>query len=242
MSKLLSIIIPVFNEERTIKLLLHKINLIEINKEIIVVNDGSKDKSNEILIKNSNLYNKLISYPLNMGKGYACSEGIKSSNGNIIIIQDADLEYDPKDIYKMFLLMNDNLAVYGSRVLPGGERIIPNGFRPLMSKLANYILTKISNILNGQKLTDAHTCYKMIDSKILKQLELKEKGFGFCPEVTSKISKLGVQIKEIPINYYSRGYDEGKKITIRHAFEAVYVLLKYNYPYKSFIKNLKKNK
>ena len=229
----LSIIIPLYNEEKTIISILEKINKVRISKEIIVINDGSSDNSLKILYQKRLLYDVLISYKENKGKGYACIMGIKKSKGEYIIIQDADLEYNPENYINLLKHINkDTLAVYGSRALTGGTIIIPNGIRPFFSKLANFLLTKLSNVLNGQNLTDAHTCYKLVNSQILKNIDLKEKGFSLCPEITAKLSKKGIVIKEIPIDYFGRGYSEGKKIRAIHAFEAIIALIRYNFPYK----------
>lgn len=233
----LSIIVPVFNEEKTIKEILKRINNIRINKEIIVIDDGSNDNSKLIISKNKDLYNLFISNKRNMGKGHACKIGIKHAQGNLVIIQDADLEYNPNDYQILLKKFEENRnidVVYGSRVLEGGINIKPPGIRHFFSQFANLILTKISNILNGQNLTDAHTCYKMFNAKVIKELDLKENGFAFCPEVTAKLSKKGIRIHEVPIDYYGRNYNEGKKIKTVHAIEALYALIKYNFPFKRF--------
>ena len=237
----LSVIIPVYNEENTILKILNKINRIEINKEIIIVSDGSTDKTNLILKKNQGHYDKLICLDKNMGKGFACRQGITLAKGKYLIIQDADLEYNPENYYDLLDKLNDNqLVVYGSRVLKGSNNIAPPGLRPYFSKLANFILTKLSNLLNNQNLTDAHTCYKIFETKLIQSIDLRENGFGFCPEITAKISKLGIKIQETNIDYFGRNYDQGKKIRLIHAFEAFYVLLKYNFPYKNKLNKFEK--
>lgn len=230
---LVSIIIPVFNETRTILPILKKINNIRgIKKEIIIIDDGSTDDTKLIIRKKcSKLYSKLISYKKNRGKGYACRQGLKKASGNIIIIQDADLEYDPKDYPKLVkpIIKKKTKVVYGSRVLKGGKRIRPNSFDVFIRLLANHLLTFLSNILNNQNLTDAHTCYKVFDKSLLKKIKLKEDGFNFCPEITAKFSKAREKIYEVPINYYGRTHAEGKKITFIDGFRAIYAILRYNF-------------
>lgn len=230
----LSVIIPVYNEEKSILTLLKKVKKIDISKEIIVIDDGSTDKTNKILKDNHTIYDKLITLVDNKGKGYACRVGIQNANGDYIVIQDADLEYDPNNFFDMISVLNKNIkVVYGSRALKGGINTSPPGLRPYFSKLANYLLTKFSNLMSGQNLTDAHTCYKMFESNLIKKIKLKENGFNFCPEVNAKISKKNIKIKEVPINYYGRSYKDGKKIKLRHAFGAVYSIIKYNFPYRN---------
>ena len=229
---LVSIVIPVFNETKTILPILKKIKKIKnIKKEIILVDDGSTDNTKLIIKKKcSKLYSKLISYKKNRGKGYACRQGLKKAKGNIIIIQDADLEYDPKDYPKLVkpIIKKKTKIVYGSRVLKGGKRIRPKSFDVFIRLFANHFLTFLSNILNQQNLTDAHTCYKVFDKSLLKRIKLREDGFNFCPEITAKFSKAREKIYEVPINYYGRTHAEGKKITFIDGFRAIHAILKYN--------------
>jgi len=229
---ILSIIIPIYNEEKTIYEILCKINEIsEIQKEIIVIDDGSSDNTKNILkTKCQNLYTKEIFLEKNYGKGYACRKGIAESTGDIILIQDADLEYNPKDYKKLiFPIMEKKCeVVYGSRVLPGAKRVRPKKFIIQLSKIANHFLTALSNFLNKQNLTDAHTCYKAFDKKILKKINLVENGFNFCPEITAKVSKLKIKIFEVPIEYHGRSHKDGKKIKVIDGFKAVYAVIKYN--------------
>ena len=228
----ITIIIPLYNEEKTIIKLLKKIiNLKKINFEIIVVNDGSSDNSLD-LVKKFSKKNKivLISHKKNYGKGAAIKSARKFITGNIIIIQDADLEYNPKDYLKLIKPIKENKykVVYGSRVL-NRNRYSSVGFTSMFRVFGNHVLTLISNILNLQKLTDAHTCYKVFSYEVFKRIKLEENGFEFCPEITTKISKLRLKIKEVPISYTGRKYNEGKKIKSIDAIKALITLIKYNY-------------
>ena len=228
----LSIIIPCFNEVRTIEKIIEKIHLVQgINKEIILVDDFSNDGSRELIqTKLKNKIDTLILNEKNYGKGYSIIQAKKKITGDIVIIQDADLEYDPKDFKKLLIPLQKNYSkiVYGSRVL-GKKRYKLNNFTSLSRIFFNHILTILSNILNSQSLTDAHTCYKVFDAKIFKSINLKENRFGFCPEVTTKISKLNYKIKEVPISYNGREYSDGKKIGIFDGFDAIKCLIKYKY-------------
>ena len=229
---ILSVIIPIYNEQNTIYEILCKINEIsDINKEVIIVDDGSNDHTRKILKTIcKNLYTKGIFLEKNYGKGYACRQGILSASGNIVIIQDADLEYNPQDYKKLIqpILEKKSKVVYGSRVLPGAKRIRPKKLIIKLSKIANHFLTALSNLLNKQSLTDAHTCYKVFDREVLSKLNLIENGFNFCPEVTAKVSKLKIKIFEVPIDYNGRSHEEGKKIKIIDGFKAIYAIIKYN--------------
>ena len=228
---LVSIIIPIYNEEKIIKKLLKKVNSIKkIRKEIIVINDGSTDNTLKILKKDcKKMYTKIISYKKNIGKGYACRQGISKSKGDIIIIQDGDLEYNPKDYYKLLqpILQNKTNIVYGSRVLNGGKRVRPKTLSFKVRIFANNFLNFLSNILNNQNLTDAHTCYKVFKKKIIKKIKLRENGFNFCPELTTKFSKIDEKILEVPIDYFGRTVEEGKKIRFFDGIRAIYCLIKY---------------
>jgi dolichol-phosphate mannosyltransferase len=226
----LSIIIPVYNEKNTIEKILNKIHrLRDIKKEIIVVDDASNDGSINILKKNKNKITKLIYHKKNLGKGAAIKSAQKFVKGNIVVIQDADLEYDPMDYYKLLRFVNKGYkVVYGSRVL-GKNRYLLKNFSSISRIFFNHILTIISNILNNQKLTDAHTCYKMFTSDVFLRIRLKEKDFSFCPEITTKIGLRKIKIKEIPIKYNGRNYDDGKKIRLIDGIKAIITLFKYRF-------------
>ncbi|MDC0445805.1 glycosyltransferase family 2 protein [Candidatus Pelagibacter sp.] len=226
----ISVIIPAYNEENTIKEILKRIKRIKINKQIIVINDGSKDNTLNILTKNKKKYfDVLINLKKNKGKGNAIRIGLKKAKGEIIIIQDADLEYNPKDFYNLIkpIMKNKTNVVYGSRVLNKSKRLISNNFTNKLRILANYSLTLFSNLINNQNLTDAHTCYKVFRRSLVPKLSLKEDGFSFCPEITTKLSNLKEDIIEIPISYKGREYNEGKKIKFSDGIEAILVILKY---------------
>ena len=229
---MLSIIIPVFNEKNTIEKIIHKVNEIDfIKKEIVIVDDGSNDGTKDIIRNRiSTKVNKVIYHEINLGKGAAIRTGRKYITGNYTIIQDADLEYDPKD-YKKLLepFKNESVnVVYGSRVL-GKKRYYNNNFSSTVRVFFNHMLTILSNLLNNQNLSDAHTCYKVFRTNIFKSIELKENGFSFCPEVTTKLSKLEEKIVEVEINYTGRTYSEGKKIKFSDGIFAIITLFKYRF-------------
>ena len=227
----LTIIIPVYNEIKTIEKLIKKILKININKQLIIVDDGSSDGTELILQKYKNRIDKLITHKKNRGKGAAIKSGQKYVKGKYIGIQDADLEYDPRDLKKIVNEMDkkDLRVMYGSRVLKKNKFKNTQNFTHVIRIWGNVFLTKASNFFNRQKLTDAHTCYKVFDSKIFKKIQLKEKGFSFCPEITTKISMMNINIEEFPINYIGRTYEQGKKITAFDGIDALYVLAKYRY-------------
>ena len=230
---MITIIIPVYNEKKYIKTLLNKvIKLKGIKTQIIIVDDGSSDGSTEILKNefiNNKKINKIIFHKKNLGKGSAIKSAQRYIRGNYTIIQDADLEYEPRDIIKIYKFIKSKKyrVVYGSRVLNKNKYETTQNFTHLVRIWGNVFLTKISNIINNQNLTDAHTCYKMFDSKVFKKINLKEKGFAFCPEVTTKLSKKNYKIIEVPISYKGRTYDNGKKITLFDGLIALISLVKY---------------
>ena len=228
----LSIIIPCFNEIKTIEKIIDKIiNLKDLDKEIIVIDDCSTDGSRELL--KTNLISKidhLILNEKNYGKGFCIIQAKSKISGDIVIIQDADLEYDPNDYYELIkpIAMKKTNVVYGSRVL-GKKRYVGNSYISISRIFFNHILTILSNILNSQNLTDAHTCYKVVKREIFDNIDLEEFSFSFCPELTTKLSKLNEKIFEIPINYVGREYNEGKKIKLKDGLIAIKALIKYRF-------------
>ena len=233
---MLSIIIPAFNEENTIIHILDKVievNLINnLEKEIIIVDDFSSDNTANLVLEYSrqkpelilNLHKQLF----NQGKGAAIQQGIKLATGDYVVVQDADLEYDPEDFNLMLKPLMEGRAdvVYGSRFIGGNPRRVLFFWHTI----GNKFLTFLSNVFTNLNLTDMETCYKMFKGAIIKKIELKEKRFGFEPEVTSKISRLAdIKILEVGISYYGRTYSEGKKIGWKDGFRAIYCIIKYSF-------------
>lgn len=228
----ITVIIPVFNELKTVRAIIDKIlNLKDLDIQIILVDDFSTDGTRE-LIENelSKKVDKVLFHSSNKGKGSAIISAKKFIKGNIVIIQDGDLEYDPKDYYQLIkpILDNSYKIVYGSRVL-GKGRYRTNKFTSLFRIFCNHILTIISNFINSQNLTDAHTCYKVFKSEVFNEIILEENGFNFCPEITTKVSNLGIKIFEVPISYNGRTHKEGKKIKLIDGFEAILTIIKYKF-------------
>ena len=224
-----TIIIPVFNEKDYIDIVVKKIKkYISLTKQIIVIDDCSFDGTKKIIKKIKNI--EIIYHKKNLGKGAAIKSAIPYIKGDIVAIQDADLEYDPNDLNKLIKIMISKKyrIIYGSRVLYK-KRYKDAVFLSNFRVFGNHILTLISNFFNNQKLTDAHTCYKIFRKDIFKKLNLQENDFAFCPEVTTKISLLNEKIKEIPISYKGRSVEEGKKINFYDAIRALITILKYKY-------------
>ena len=229
---MLTIIIPVFNAINTIEKILNQIDQVDfIPKEIILVDDSSTDGTKSLIENHlANKVTKVIYHKNNKGKGSAIKSAQKFIKGDYVIIQDADLEYNPNDYYSLLKPIIDGKynVVYGSRVL-GKNRYKLKNFTSIFRIFANHLLTLFSNFINNQNLTDAHTCYKVFSSKIIKDINLQEDGFNFCPEVTTKIAKLNLKIMEVPIDYYGRTISEGKKMQFFEGFRAIYCLIKYKF-------------
>ncbi len=230
----LSIIVPAYNEENTIQIILKKINEVElingIEKELIVVNDSSKDDTEgQVKLFMSNYPNLSVNYQkheVNKGKGAAIHTGISVAKGDFVIVQDADLEYDPHEINILLKPIIDGFAdvVYGSRFI-GGK---PHRILFFWHTIGNKMLTFLSNWFNDLNLTDMETCYKLFRTDIVKNLKLNEKRFGFEPEVTAKVAKIPkIRIYEVGISYYGRTYAEGKKINWKDGFRAIYCIIRY---------------
>ena len=227
----LSIIMPVFNEEKTVQQILKKVMDVKIplEKEILCIDDGSTDSSSEKIKQFSNVK---YFYKDNGGKGSAVRLGLKKATGDIFIIQDADLEYDPEDYNNMLrpILRGDVPVVYGSRYLSEIGKLKENNHLTFKIHLfGNRLLSLITSILYGRRITDMETCYKMFTREVYDNLVLRADDFSIEPEITAKIIKKGNPIKEVSINYFSRDYQEGKKITWRDGVKALYSLIKWRF-------------
>ncbi|HEY5535214.1 MAG TPA: glycosyltransferase family 2 protein [Ignavibacteria bacterium] len=232
--KKLSIIVPAFNEEGTITIILSRIKQVLLvnnwEKEIIIVNDNSTDRTEveikEFITANPELRIKYLLHEINKGKGAALHTGISHASGEYLVIQDADTEYDPKEYNDLLKPVIEGFAdvVYGSRFIGSN----PHRILFFWHTIGNRFLTFLTNLFSNLNLTDMETCYKLFNTKIIQSLDLKEKRFGFEPEVTIKVSRVPkVRIYEVGISYYGRGYEEGKKIGWKDGFRAIYCIIKY---------------
>jgi glycosyltransferase involved in cell wall biosynthesis len=224
----ISIIIPCYNEIATINEIINKIvKTISYDYEIIVVDDYSTDGTREVLENqlNDKIFKVLLNEK-NFGKGYSLKKGISHATGEIIIIQDADMEYDPSEYPKLIEPIKNGYAdvVYGSRFVGSEEKAVLFFWH----RVGNFLLTTFSNMLTNLNLTDMEVCYKAFKSEIIKSIDLKEKRFGFEPEITAKIAKMNLNIYEVGIKYYGRSYKEGKKITWKDGFSAIRCIIYYN--------------
>ncbi|MFA5775988.1 MAG: glycosyltransferase family 2 protein [Patescibacteria group bacterium] len=223
----LSIVIPCYNEEKTLTKLVNLVEKVDgIDKEIVIVDDGSKDGSREILTKmaKEKPHLTIILNPKNHGKGATVREGYKHTTGDYVIVQDADLEYDPQDYKKLVAEVEKGAqVVYGSR-FAGDYEDMTN-----LHYFGNRLLTILTNLLYGTHLTDMETCYKLLPGDFVRSLNLKANRFDFEPEITSKILKSGMKIVEVPISYKGRSWKEGKKITWRDGVHAVKTLIKFRF-------------
>jgi glycosyltransferase involved in cell wall biosynthesis len=222
----LSIVIPVYNEERTIREVLARVARLPIpRKEIVVVDDCSRDRTPEILRELASAHELfVICKPKNEGKGAALRTGFHHVTGDVVVVQDADLEYDPRDILQLLppILQGETPVVYGSRFLHD----VPHD-KSWVHRCGNWALTAASNCFTGLHITDMETCYKAFRREVIQSIELRQDRFGFEPEITAKLARRGICIQEVPISYQARGYEEGKKIGMKDLFNALWCIVRY---------------
>ncbi|MBA4319639.1 MAG: glycosyl transferase [Flavobacterium sp.] len=224
--KKLSIIIPVYNEFLTLEKIINLINKTKllVEKEIIIVDDYSTDGSRQ-LVENLRDKYKIVLHNKNLGKGAAIKSGLEFASGDYVIIQDADLEYNPNDYNKLL----DVVSKTGDKVVFGSRNLMANQRSNNVYYYGGKFITAFANLLFGSKLTDINTCYKMFKTDLLMSLDIEQKRFSFCEEVTAKLLERGIKIKEVPINYYPRKFNEGKKIRYHDGIKAIFTLLKYKF-------------
>jgi glycosyltransferase involved in cell wall biosynthesis len=227
----LSVIIPVYNEKATIKRVLQVVNDVNIDKEVIVVDDGSNDGTRELLVGLSMDGTKKCFHSKNRGKGAAIRTGLEKVTGDIVIIQDADLEYDPREYHRLIrpILEGKAQVVYGSRLLglPPARMVRYHFYYPFAFGVR--LLNLLTRLLYGTRITDEATCYKVFKTEVIRNIQLKCERFEFCPEITAKVCKKGYKIHEVPISYMGRTFREGKKISWKDGIEAIYTLIKYRF-------------
>ena len=221
----LSVVIPVYNEEMTLRAIVGRVAVIPVPKEIILIDDCSTDGTREILKSLEQVSDLRVIYkPQNEGKGAALRTGFAAAQGDVVVVQDADLEYDPRDFPQLLkpILSGEADVVYGSRFL-GNSQQDPSW----LHRFGNGLLTRASNLFTGLRLTDMETCYKAFRRDMLTGIEIRQDRFGFEPEVTAKLARRGARVSEIPISYDGRGYEEGKKIGLKDALNAFYCIVRY---------------
>lgn len=226
-SCLLSVVIPVYNERNTIERVLEVVSAVPVNKEIIVIDDGSTDGTREVLRRYSGTHPqfRIVFHERNMGKGGAVRTGFAAAKGDAVVIQDADMEYNPMDYLPLLeaLRSNGSNVIFGSRFLTGKKVTAP------WHRFVNFFLTFLMNLFYGSRLTDMETCYKLIKTDVLRKIRLDSDGFEMEVELTAKLLKMGEKIGEIPVSYKGRSYHEGKKIGWQDGVKAVWTILRYRF-------------